>query len=68
MPDLVGELPHTFVVLDARPGGEFTADINGVPVRGHYVEALFTFCHSEGRGLRYPKSGTQGSSKVSILG
>jgi uncharacterized protein YndB with AHSA1/START domain len=27
-----------FAVLDARPGGEFTLDINGVPVRGRYLE------------------------------
>jgi uncharacterized protein YndB with AHSA1/START domain len=27
-----------FAVLDPRPGGEFTVDINGVPVRGRYLE------------------------------
>jgi uncharacterized protein YndB with AHSA1/START domain len=27
-----------YAVLDATPGGEFTLDINGVPVRGRYVE------------------------------
>jgi uncharacterized protein YndB with AHSA1/START domain len=27
-----------YAVLDARPGGEFTVDINGVPVRGRYLE------------------------------
>jgi uncharacterized protein YndB with AHSA1/START domain len=27
-----------YAVLDPRPGGEFTLDINGVPVRGHYLE------------------------------
>jgi uncharacterized protein YndB with AHSA1/START domain len=27
-----------YAVLDARPGGEFTVDIHGVPVRGRYVE------------------------------
>jgi uncharacterized protein YndB with AHSA1/START domain len=27
-----------YAVLDPRPGGEFTVDINGVPVRGHYLE------------------------------
>jgi uncharacterized protein YndB with AHSA1/START domain len=27
-----------YAVLDARPGGEFTVDINGVPVRGAYLE------------------------------
>ncbi|MGB7860086.1 MAG: SRPBCC domain-containing protein [Acidimicrobiia bacterium] len=25
-------------VIEARPGGEFTLDIAGLPVRGHYVE------------------------------
>ena len=27
-----------YAVLDARPGGEFTVDINGVAVRGAYLE------------------------------
>jgi uncharacterized protein YndB with AHSA1/START domain len=27
-----------YAVLDATPGGEFVVDINGVPVRGRYVE------------------------------
>lgn len=27
-----------YAILDARPGGEFTVDINGVPVRGHYID------------------------------
>ncbi|MEA2000909.1 MAG: SRPBCC domain-containing protein [Actinomycetota bacterium] len=27
-----------YAVLNPRPGGEFTLDINGVPVRGHYIE------------------------------
>jgi uncharacterized protein YndB with AHSA1/START domain len=27
-----------YAVLDPRPGGEFTVDINGVPVRGRYLE------------------------------
>jgi uncharacterized protein YndB with AHSA1/START domain len=27
-----------YAVLDPRPDGEFTLDINGVPVRGRYVE------------------------------
>jgi uncharacterized protein YndB with AHSA1/START domain len=27
-----------FAVLDPRPGGEFTVDIDGVPVRGRYLE------------------------------
>jgi uncharacterized protein YndB with AHSA1/START domain len=27
-----------YAVLDATPGGEFAVDINGVPVRGRYLE------------------------------
>ena len=27
-----------YAVLDARPGGEFTLDVNSVPVRGRYLE------------------------------
>jgi uncharacterized protein YndB with AHSA1/START domain len=27
-----------YAVLDAVPGGEFSVDINGVPVRGRYLE------------------------------
>jgi uncharacterized protein YndB with AHSA1/START domain len=27
-----------YAVLDPRPGGEFTLDVNGVPVRGRYLE------------------------------
>jgi uncharacterized protein YndB with AHSA1/START domain len=27
-----------YAVLDPRPGGEFTLDFNGVPVRGQYLE------------------------------
>lgn len=27
-----------YALLDPRPGGEFTLDINGVPVRGRYIE------------------------------
>jgi uncharacterized protein YndB with AHSA1/START domain len=27
-----------YAVLDARPGGKFSVDINGVPVRGRYLE------------------------------
>jgi uncharacterized protein YndB with AHSA1/START domain len=29
-----------YAVLDARPGGEFTLDIEGIPVRGQYLEVL----------------------------
>ncbi len=27
-----------YAVLDAQPGGEFTLDIEGIPVRGQYLE------------------------------
>ena len=27
-----------YAVLDAKPGGEFTVDVEGVPVRGRYLE------------------------------
>ena len=27
-----------YAVLDAQPGGVFHLDINGVPVRGHFIE------------------------------
>lgn len=27
-------------VLDARPGGEFTLDIEGIPVRGRFLEVV----------------------------
>ena len=27
-----------YAVLDPQPGGEFTVDINGMPVRGRYLE------------------------------
>ena len=29
-----------YAVLDARPGGEFTLDIEGIPVRGRYLEVV----------------------------
>ncbi len=29
-----------YAVLDARPGGEFTLDIEGIPVRGRYLEIV----------------------------
>ncbi len=29
-----------YAVLDAQPGGEFTLDIEGIPVRGQYLEVL----------------------------
>lgn len=52
-----------YVVLDARPGGEFTADINGIPVRGQFVElepprrVVFTWGHA-GSELLPPGSST----------
>jgi uncharacterized protein YndB with AHSA1/START domain len=29
-----------FALLDAKPGGEFTLDIEGIPVRGQYLEVV----------------------------
>lgn len=29
-----------YAVLDAQPGGEFTLDIQGIPIRGSYVEVV----------------------------
>ncbi len=29
-----------YAVLDAKPGGEFTLDIEGIPVRGRYLEVV----------------------------
>jgi len=29
-----------YAVLDAKPGGEFTLDIEGIPVRGQYLEVV----------------------------
>lgn len=29
-----------YAVLDAQPGGEFTLDIAGIPVRGRYLEVV----------------------------
>jgi uncharacterized protein YndB with AHSA1/START domain len=29
-----------YALLDARPGGEFTLDIEGIPVRGQYLEVI----------------------------
>lgn len=29
-----------YAVLDAQPGGEFTLDIEGIPVRGEYLEVV----------------------------
>src|SRR6266508_3463294 len=37
-PDAIVRWMGDYAVLDARPGGEFTVDITGVPVRGRYVE------------------------------
>jgi uncharacterized protein YndB with AHSA1/START domain len=37
-PDAIVRWMGDYAVLDAQPGGEFTLDINGVPVRGRYLE------------------------------
>lgn len=37
-PDAIVRWMGDYAVLDARPGGAFAVDINGVPVRGAYVE------------------------------
>jgi len=37
-PEAIVKWMGDYAVLDARPGGEFTLDINGVPVRGRYIE------------------------------
>lgn len=36
-PEAIVRWMGDFAVLDPRPGGEFTLDINGVPVRGEYL-------------------------------
>jgi uncharacterized protein YndB with AHSA1/START domain len=37
-PEAIVRWMGDYAVLDPRPGGQFTLDINGVPVRGEYVE------------------------------
>ena len=37
-PEAIVRWMGDYAVLDARPGGEFAVDINGVPVRGQYLE------------------------------
>jgi uncharacterized protein YndB with AHSA1/START domain len=37
-PDALVRWMGEYAVLDAVPGGEFTVDIRGVPVRGRYLE------------------------------
>ena len=37
-PELMTQWMGNYAVLDAVPGGTFLVDINGVPVRGTYVE------------------------------
>jgi pimeloyl-ACP methyl ester carboxylesterase/uncharacterized protein YndB with AHSA1/START domain len=37
-PDAMVRWMGDYAVLDPRPDGEFTVDINGVPVRGRYLE------------------------------
>lgn len=37
-PEAIVRWMGDYAVLDPQPGGEFTLDINGVPVRGEYLE------------------------------
>jgi uncharacterized protein YndB with AHSA1/START domain len=37
-PEAIVRWMGDYAVLNPCPGGEFTLDINGVPVRGHYLE------------------------------
>jgi uncharacterized protein YndB with AHSA1/START domain len=37
-PEAIVRWMGDYAVLDATPGGEFAVDINGVPVRGRYLE------------------------------
>ena len=37
-PEAMLEWMGNYARLDATPGGEFAVDIEGVPIRGHYVE------------------------------
>jgi uncharacterized protein YndB with AHSA1/START domain len=37
-PEAIVRWMGDYALLDAVPGGEFTVDINGVPVRGRYLE------------------------------
>ncbi len=39
-PELLVRWIGNHAVLDARPGGEFTLDIEGIPVRGRYIEVV----------------------------
>lgn len=54
-------------VLDSRPGGEFTVDIRGVPVRGRYLEVeppsrlLISWGHAGSERL------PPGSSRLEVL-
>ena len=38
VPERIVRWMGDYAVLDPRPGGEFTVDINGVPVRGAFLE------------------------------
>jgi uncharacterized protein YndB with AHSA1/START domain len=38
VPEQIVRWMGDYAVLDPRPGGEFTVDINGVPVRGAFLE------------------------------
>ncbi len=37
-PEAIVRWMGEYAVLDARPGGEFTVDVRGAPVRGRYLE------------------------------
>jgi uncharacterized protein YndB with AHSA1/START domain len=37
-PEAIVRWMGDYAMLDARPGGEFAVDVNGVPVRGRYLE------------------------------
>lgn len=39
-PELLVSWIGDYAVLDAQPGGEFTLDIEGIPVRGQYLEVV----------------------------
>ena len=39
-PKAIVEWIGDYAVLEARPGGEFTLDIEGIPIRGRYVEVV----------------------------
>jgi uncharacterized protein YndB with AHSA1/START domain len=56
-PDAILRWMGDHAVLDPRPGGQFTLDINGVPVRGRYLAVdrpwrlLLSWGHAGSDGL-----------------